>query len=495
MAIDYAPEFGTKFTLTGPDGTIATFNDTADPNDVGVLTNITGLDSAEVREAGDSLVEFDGGVQGPGYYGRRPVVLEGLVYGHGSAEARAAKLARLHKAANAMRGDSVLSWTPSVTGGVPVYLTLRKHQPLRVDGAWNKNFQAGMIAADPRIYTETTNTSISTLLTSATLAPINNGNAESYPVYKLVGAITNPSIINYPPDGSDARSLNITTPGALGNESVLVFDTLARTIMLVPRKMATRTNLDVNPSFEAGTSAWTHSGEVTTAIVTEAVGYQQYGTKALRVTRASGATPTTSIIKRFTGISAGQMVTVGFNHRSPSTQVGKVSIVLIFYTAGSVQVGSPLSIPVTDPSAYTTNDWKRWTGYGLIPATATQVDVIIQYAPVNHTALATDYNVDAITVEHANGPAGMDYFDGSNPLPDYSTVWSGTTDDSTSVATLTDPTATSLYTPFIQTVYSWLNFSTSAWAGLQAGTNNITVAGTSIGATAALRINWRDAWL
>src|SRR4051812_1444081 len=109
----FAPEYGVKMTLTGPDGTIAVFNDPTDTNYVGMLTNLSGLDSAEVRSSGEVIVGFDGGVQGPNYYGMRPVVLEGAVFGHASAAARNIKIERLLRAANAMRTDAVLSWIPS----------------------------------------------------------------------------------------------------------------------------------------------------------------------------------------------------------------------------------------------------------------------------------------------------------------------------------------------------------------------------------------------
>ena len=80
--LNFAPEVGVPYQLINlGTGEQCFFNLSGDDN-VGTLTNVQGLDSAEVRESGDTIAEFDGGVQGPNYYGRRPVVFEGLVYGH-----------------------------------------------------------------------------------------------------------------------------------------------------------------------------------------------------------------------------------------------------------------------------------------------------------------------------------------------------------------------------------------------------------------------------
>lgn len=109
----FAPETGAKYTLTSPDGVTATFNDPFDPNYVGMLAEVTGLDSADVRESADDLVEADGGQHGYFWLGRRPIVLNGRVFGHASVAQRAARLDRGRRASFALRGDSTLSWKPS----------------------------------------------------------------------------------------------------------------------------------------------------------------------------------------------------------------------------------------------------------------------------------------------------------------------------------------------------------------------------------------------
>ena len=73
-------EQGVPYAITGPDGTRAVFNDRDDPDFVGFLTAPpAGLDSPEVRESSDLVVEGDGGVHGLFYFGRRPFQFDGII--------------------------------------------------------------------------------------------------------------------------------------------------------------------------------------------------------------------------------------------------------------------------------------------------------------------------------------------------------------------------------------------------------------------------------
>jgi virginiamycin B lyase len=150
MALPVGPQTGTTYTLTGPDGAIAVFNDSTDPNYVGAITEISGFESPEVRQNAENIVGMDGGIHGNFYYGPRPITLTGTIYNVASATDRNEKLDKLTSASNAMRADATLEWTPS--GGEAVFMKLRRAQPLRVTGSWSKDFQISMVAADPRIY-------------------------------------------------------------------------------------------------------------------------------------------------------------------------------------------------------------------------------------------------------------------------------------------------------------------------------------------------------
>lgn len=145
----------TKYTLIGPDGTRVVFNEPSDADFVGAITEVTGLDSPEVRESAENLSGLDGGVHGNFYFGRRPITLSGTIYNVVSAEDRNKKITKLQQATAALRGDATLEWTPS--GGEPVYVKVRRQQPLRVSGAWAKEFQVLLVAADPRVYSVATN--------------------------------------------------------------------------------------------------------------------------------------------------------------------------------------------------------------------------------------------------------------------------------------------------------------------------------------------------
>jgi hypothetical protein len=111
----FATEFGAFYRLVGPDGSVATFNDPTDPSYVGALTEVTGLDSADIREAASDLTEADGGAHGAFYFGRRPITMTGRVFGHSSISERNIRMDRARRASAGMRGDSILSWKPSRT--------------------------------------------------------------------------------------------------------------------------------------------------------------------------------------------------------------------------------------------------------------------------------------------------------------------------------------------------------------------------------------------
>lgn len=79
FGVTSGPQFGVPFTVVGPDGTRAVFNNPADPDYVGFLTDVSGLDSAEVRENAEVVAGDDGGIHGDFFYGRRPIVFEGMI--------------------------------------------------------------------------------------------------------------------------------------------------------------------------------------------------------------------------------------------------------------------------------------------------------------------------------------------------------------------------------------------------------------------------------
>lgn len=238
------PQISAPFVLTGPDGTRVAFNNAADPDYIGMLRDVTGLDSPDVRESADDLVQMDGGIHGDFFYGRRPVTLTGLLLNPASADERNQRMTSLMRASNAMRADAILSWT--LEGGEAQFLSVRRQQPLRITGAWQKEFQLAVVAADPRIYSTALHQEdvvpgadglggFSSPLTSplTSSAPVsgqvmvdNQGSAQSPALLVINGPCTNPRVINF----TTGEELVLTY--TLGEAEFLVIDMLNRTVLL-----------------------------------------------------------------------------------------------------------------------------------------------------------------------------------------------------------------------------------------------------------------------
>lgn len=243
------PQLSSKFVLASADGFRAVFNDPTDPDYVGVVTEVTGLDSPDVRESADDLIQMDGGVHGNFYYGRRPVTISGMVLNPTSASDRNSRMTKLRAASNAMRSDATLTWqVDEPTGGTNTqFISVRRQQPLRIGGAWQKDFQLSLVAADPCIYGATLyNLSVTSLGAAAAgrayphgfptnygggaisgqLLVENRGNACSYPLLTLAGPGTNPVVYNLTTGGVIPINYTLST-----GDSMLV-DTRNRTIVL-----------------------------------------------------------------------------------------------------------------------------------------------------------------------------------------------------------------------------------------------------------------------
>jgi hypothetical protein len=208
-----------KYTLTAPDGSVATFNDPADANYVG-MARWTGLDDAEVVEVADQRTAADGGVHGDFWRGRRPIV-GNIEVVPTSATDRNTKYDRLMKATNALRGDSVLKWTPD--GSAEQFVRVRKNGPVRraEEPGWLTKFQVPLVSADPFKYSTTLNT--------GTTSPVTNaGNAPVFPVIRIDGPSAVPRITLTNTTTNERLHLEYEIP--LG--SFLEVDFAARTVLL-----------------------------------------------------------------------------------------------------------------------------------------------------------------------------------------------------------------------------------------------------------------------
>jgi hypothetical protein len=236
-----------KYTLTGPDGSICSFNDITDTNYVGQLTDVTGFDSPEVRESADDLVQFDGGIHGDFFYGRRPITLSGVLLNPATTTERNQRTLKLDRATDALRGDALLQFQPD---GYPAQrIWVRRQQPLRITGAWQKEFQVALVAADPRVYSDALNSSTvatadpgaatpgrvyskSYSITYAAATPIgqilvtNAGTTVSYPTLRVYGPGNNPVLYNF----TTGQSIRLNYSLSAGDW--LTIDTLNRTVLL-----------------------------------------------------------------------------------------------------------------------------------------------------------------------------------------------------------------------------------------------------------------------
>lgn len=174
-----------------------------DPNFVGYVTEVTGLDDAGVRENAQVVVAGDGGYHGPFWRDRRPWTISGFIVPNFPTSVRSAAVEHIEKVmGQCMRADGFLQWVPS--DGVRKYVAFRKQQPMR-DTVGQTNVQrvftlAGVVA-DWRILAAGTLpsvTAIGPLLANQLQLPAaqNIGTADAAPIVTIFGPINTPQIIN-----------------------------------------------------------------------------------------------------------------------------------------------------------------------------------------------------------------------------------------------------------------------------------------------------------
>lgn len=229
LSTPFGIETGIAYEIIASDGFRASFNDDTDQDFIGYVEDITGLDGADVRESSELIVEGDGGRHFDFYHGRRPITLSGPLNPNVFGLEANRNITRLLRATNAMRADAKLRWT--ATGGVPVEIAVRRNAPPRISGNRVKTYLVGLIAADPRVYSQATNTASGALAlsggvaTGGPLAVTNAGSTPTSPTLTVSGPISNPIFTNV----TTGAVLSLTTTIAAG-ASVTV-DFAARTIV------------------------------------------------------------------------------------------------------------------------------------------------------------------------------------------------------------------------------------------------------------------------
>lgn len=221
----YSPQLAAKYTLTGPSGRKAVFNDPLDTDYVGMVFDLSGLDSAEIRESADELVEADGGQHGNFYFGRRPITMGIRVFGHATIEERDTRIDKLRAITKeCMRADGVLSWQ-NVSSVLPnpfqsMQTWVRIQQPFRDAGGWVKELQLAMVSQYAPLFSQTLHTQTTTGNTTIE----NKGDYPAYPILRFTGQSPAGTINPRATDGhgGDFRTTGLT----LASGEIVEFDML-----------------------------------------------------------------------------------------------------------------------------------------------------------------------------------------------------------------------------------------------------------------------------
>ena len=229
LSTPFGIETGIAYEIIASDGFRASFNDDTDQDFIGYVEEITGLDGADVRDSSELIVEGDGGRHFSFYHGRRPITLSGPLNPNVFGIEANRNITRLLRATNAMRTDAKLRWT--ATGGVPVEIAVRRSASPRISGNRVKTYLVGLIAADPRVYSQATNTASGALAldagvaTGGPLSVTNAGSTPTSPTLTVSGPITNPVFTNV----TTGQALSLTT--TIAAAASVTVDFAARTIV------------------------------------------------------------------------------------------------------------------------------------------------------------------------------------------------------------------------------------------------------------------------
>lgn len=174
-------------------------NDPTDPNFVGYVTDITGLDDAGVRENAQVVVAGDGGYHGPFWQDRRPWTFSGIIMPTMPVISRDAAQEHIQKVlGTAMRQDGYLTWTPA--DGITRFLPYRKQQPMRIatgQSKVEKTFQLAAVSADYRIYNYAQSVVSQSGASPLNMAPVTNlGNADAPFTATITGPMNTFALLN-----------------------------------------------------------------------------------------------------------------------------------------------------------------------------------------------------------------------------------------------------------------------------------------------------------
>lgn len=191
-------EAGCPHSILTPSGTL-TFN--APSGNRLLLQSVGGADGATVRRDVSSLSGRDGGLVPDGYGDVLYPAFTGILVaetgvGPQFLDQRETMRGQIRAYLYSIqRADGTWFWTP--TGQTQRQRTVRLSTPPEIVQADRiDNFTFSLAAADPLAYSSTQTTSSDISCNGAAVAVVNSGDAASYPVLRINGAVTNPTVTN-----------------------------------------------------------------------------------------------------------------------------------------------------------------------------------------------------------------------------------------------------------------------------------------------------------
>lgn len=167
--------------------------------DTFLVTNVDGIDDADVRDSREQNPSDHGETAFDAYYGGRTITISGKI--------RAYTLFKLRDLQQALRqafGD-LQEYPLIIRSGIPerdVMIYCKKYQKISMPESQNdfrhwRDFQVSLRAADPFFMSFNEHYSPIVLDSSPKSAAVSNGgNYNSRPRFKLIGPLTNPQIVN-----------------------------------------------------------------------------------------------------------------------------------------------------------------------------------------------------------------------------------------------------------------------------------------------------------
>lgn len=245
----YSPQNSAIYTLESAFGK-AVLNDPTSPDYCGMVKEITGLDSAEVRESADEKVGADGGWHGDFFQSRRPITMTVVVFGASDMTERETRIDRLRRATKVFRaGHGVQTSGATLSGGtdhgelrwtnlpeadnVPMVVYYKRNQPFRVAGPWVKEVQLAIVSPFNEIFSQAVHSSGS--------PTENQGDEDAYPILTVTNA---------------PASLTVTN-STTGKKVVMTGVTAGSTVVIdVRNHTATMNGADATGKINFVTSTW-----------------------------------------------------------------------------------------------------------------------------------------------------------------------------------------------------------------------------------------------